>query len=122
MKRTICFILFVFVCVAAFTSCSKITILNSAEAKEKLEKLGYVVTVDVHYGDQVEVYEIDQVTILTADKGDDYIQVYYFTNENDTNTFYDARTNSLTRGVEVAKKNKYSIYRGTEKAVEDFLN
>ncbi|MBR2181283.1 MAG: hypothetical protein IJ949_05265, partial [Oscillospiraceae bacterium] len=80
------------------------------------------VQLDVQYGDMVEIYHIDQVTILTADKGDDYIQVYYFTNQADTDRFYKDRARSLTRGVEVARKNKYSIYRGTQRAVDDFLS
>lgn len=103
-------------------SCSTVTIPNSAEAKEKMEELGYSVKVDVQYGDMVEVYKIKQVTILTADKGDDFIQVYFFTNQEDTDTFYKDRPRSLTRGVEVVRKNKYSIYRGTQAAVDDFLS
>ncbi len=103
------------------TSCATVTIPNSAETKEKMEALGYSVLVDVQYGEKVEVYKIDQITILTADKGDDFIQIYYFTNEEDTETFYKDRARSLTRGVEVARKNKYSIYRGTQGAVDDFL-
>ncbi len=87
-----------------------------------MESLGYYVKVDVQYGDMVAVYKIKQVTILTADKGDDFIQVYFFTNKKDTDTFYKDRARSLTRSVEVARKNKYSIYRGTQKAVDDFLS
>ncbi len=110
-------ILFVPLC-----SCSTVTIPNSAEAKVKMENLGYTVQLDVQYGDMVAVYNIEQVTILTADKGDDFIQVYFFANEEDTDTFYKDRARSLTRSVEVARKNKYSIYRGTKVAVDDFLS
>ena len=105
-----------------FSSCKTVTIPNSAEAKAKMEELGYTVQVDVQYGDVLEVYKIDQVTILTADKGDEFIQVYFFTKKEDTDTFYKDRARSLTRGVEVARKNKYSIYRGTQSAVDDFLS
>jgi hypothetical protein len=103
------------------SSCRAVTIPNSQEAKEKLEALGYTVSLEIQYGDMVKAYEIDQVTILSADKGDDFIQVYYFTNQEDTNTFYEARSASISRNVEVSKKNKYSIYRGSKSSVEDFL-
>lgn len=122
MKRVFAFVFSCILIISVFSSCSTVTILNSAEAKEKMESLGYSVQLDVQYGDMVEIYHIDQVTILTADKGDDYIQVYYFTNQADTDRFYKDRARSLTRGVEVARKNKYSIYRGTQRAVDDFLS
>lgn len=122
MKRLLRFFPLVICLLLLLVSCSTVTIPNSAEAKEKMEALGYSVKVDVQYGDMVEVYEIDQVTILTADKGDDFIQVYFFTNQEDTDTFYKDRPRSLTRGVEVVRKNKYSIYRGTQAAVDDFLS
>ncbi len=121
MKRFLCSVLLILLFVPWISSCSSVTILNSADAKEKMEKLGYFVKVDVQYGEMVEVYQIDQVTILTAEKDDDFIQVYYFTNKEDTNKFYEDRIRSLTRSVEVAKKNKYSIYRGSKNAVNDFL-
>lgn len=122
MKR-FCFIsIFLLMLIPLFASCANVTIPNSAEAKEKMEALGYTVQVDVQYGEMVAVYNIDQVTILTADKGDDFIQVYFFTNQEDTDTFYKDRARSLTRSVEVARKNKYSIYRGTQTAVDDFLS
>lgn len=121
MKKTFCCILLIIFLLPVISSCSTVTILNSADAKDKMEALGYSVKVEVQYGEILEVYKVDQVTILTADKDDDFIQVYYFTNEEDTETFYEDRVRSLTRSVEVAKKNKYSIYRGTQKAVDDFL-
>ncbi len=122
MKRLLRFFPLMICLLLLLGSCSTVTIPNSAEAKEKMEELGYSVKVDVQYGDMVEVYEIEQVTILTADKGDDFIQVYFFTNQEDTDTFYKDRPRSLTRGVEVVRKNKYSIYRGTQAAVDDFLS
>ena len=121
MKKTFCCVLLIIFLLPVISSCSTVTILNSADAKDKMEALGYSVKVEVQYGEILEVYKVDQVTILTADKDDDFIQVYYFTNEEDTETFYEDRVRSLTRSVEVAKKNKYSIYRGTQKAVDDFL-
>ncbi len=122
MKKALCFFFTVIIFCSICTSCATVVIPNSAEAKEKMESLGYSVQVDVQYGDMVSVYNIDQVTILTADKGEDFIQVYFFTNEEDTETFYKDRARSLTRSVEVARKNKYSIYRGTQTAVDDFLS
>ena len=122
MKRVLSCLLLLIVMTPLIASCSTVTIPNSAEAKEKMESLGYSVKVDVQYGEMVAVYKIKQVTILTADKGDDFIQVYFFTNEEDTDTFYKDRARSLTRSVEVARKNKYSIYRGTQAAVDDFLS
>lgn len=122
MKKIIKLSLCVFSFVLLFSSCAKTRILNSKEAAEKLGELGYVVNLDIQYGEDVSSYGIQQLTILSADLGEDYIQVYYFTSEEDTDTFYKAMAKRLTSGVEAVKKNKYSIYRGTEKAVEDFLS
>ena len=122
MKKILSVFLIVLLIAPLCFSCSTVTIPNSAEAKEKMEELGYSVQLNVQYGEMVAVYNIDQVTILTADKGDDFIQVYFFTNKEDTDTFYKDRARSLTRSVEVARKNKYSIYRGTQAAVDDFLS
>lgn len=120
MKRFYSLIL-LFVSLFLLSACATVTIPNSAEAKEKLEALGYTVSLEIQYGDMVKGYGIEQVTILSADKGEDFIQVYYFTNKEDTDTFYEARSASISRNVEVAKKNKYSIYRGSKASVEDFL-
>lgn len=122
MKRLFCVFIIILILIPFCASCTTVTIPNSAEAKEKMEALGYTVQVDVQYGEMVAVYNIDQVTILTADKGEDFIQVYFFTNAEDTDNFYKDRARSLTRSVEVARKNKYSIYRGTQTAVDDFLS
>ena len=122
MKKSVRIFLCAFSFLLLLTSCSKTRILNSEEAAEKLVELGYVVNRDIQYGEDVAFYNISQLTILSADLGEDYIQVYYFTNKEDTETFYKAMAKSLTSGVEVAKKNQYSIYRGTEKAVNDFLS
>ena len=120
MKRLIGLLVAVLM-ITALASCSTVTIPNSAEAQKKLEKLGYVVNVSVQYGDKVSAYNVKQVTKLTADKGDDFVEVYFFTSEEDTNNFYDMKAKSFSSGVEVVKKNTYSIYRGTQKAVDDFL-
>lgn len=114
-------ILSLFLVLILLSSCKAVTIPNSHEAKNKLEELGYTVSLEIQYGDMVKAYGIDQVTILSADKGESFLQVYYFTNKEDTDTFYQARSASLSRNVEIAKKNKYSIYRGSKSAVEDFL-
>lgn len=121
MKRIISLLILAVLVVTAFSSCSTVTIPNSEEAQKKLEKLGYVVNVSVQYGDKVSAYNIKQVTKLSADKGDDFVEVYFFTSEEDTNNFYDMKAKSFSSGVEIVRKNKYSIYRGTQKAVDDFL-
>ncbi len=122
MKRFFGFFLTILLCSLLFSSCAVITIPNSESAEKKLKDLGYSVQLQVLYGDLTSNYHVKQVTILSADKGDEFIQVYFFTNKEDTKTFYSDRSRSLMRGVDVIKKNKYSIYRGTEKAVEDFLS
>lgn len=122
MKKSITLAI-TFICLLSFfSSCATVTIPNSAEAEEKLTSLGYIVQVDIHYGDMVSIYNIEQVTILTADKGEDFIQAYFFTNEVDTETYFEDHETSLSQNVEVVKKNKYSIYRGTQTAVDDFLS
>ena len=103
-------------------ACKTITIPNSSRAKEKLQNMGYSVQVEVTYGEDAARAGIEQVTVLTADRGEDFIQVYFFTNEQDAKTLYRDHAASLTRGVEVVKKNKYSIYRGSQTAVDDFLS
>ena len=106
----------------AFASCKGTVIPTSSEALKKMEDLGYVCSKSIQYGDEVETYGITQVTILTADLGDEYIQVYFFANKEDTDQFFRLKAATLTEGVDIVKKNKYSIYRGTEKAIEDFLS
>ena len=103
------------------SSCALTVIPNSAEAKERMENLGYSVNMFIQYGDDVSMQNITQVTILNASLDDDYLQVYFFANEEDTDTFFEERKNTLGKDTEVIRKNKYSIYRGTEKAVNDFL-
>lgn len=112
----------VFLLICVLSSCSATRILNSKEAAAKMKEIGYNVNVDIKHGEDVISYGIQQVTILSADLDKDFIQVYYFTCEEDTDSFYKAKEKSLTSGVEVVKKNKYSIYRGTESAVDSFLN
>lgn len=122
MKRLSSFLLVLLSLCLLMSSCRTVTIQNSAEAEIKLKELGYNVQREILYGDMTDYYKVDQVTILSADRGDDFVQVYYFTNKEDTETFYSDRARSLMRGVDVVRKNKYSIYRGTEQAVEDFLS
>ena len=116
------FLSFCFVLMLLFSiSCSYTVILNSEEAELRMTEKGYKTTIVVHYGDTAKNFNVQQVTIFDATMDNDFIQVYYFTNEEDTETFYKDRAASLSSGVDVVRKNKYSIYRGTEKAVEDFL-
>lgn len=119
MKKNV--LLLFLICLFFLTSCAKTVIPNSAEAESKMKDLGYTVTVKVHYGEDVKTTGITQMTLLNADKDDAYIQVYYFTNEEDTETFYRQKGSLLSKDVEVLKKNKYSIYRGSKSAVADFL-
>ena len=122
MKRLLYLVALVLSFSLLLSSCALVTIPNSAEAEKKMKDLGYSVQLQVLHGELTVNYKVDQVTILTADKGDDFIQVYFFTKESDTKTFYKDRSRSLMRGVDIIKKNKYSIYRGTTQAVEDFLS
>jgi len=119
-KIVICFLALMCFCFV-FCSCTSVTILNSSEAKLRMEEKGYAVDVSLRNGENAASFQVQQVTILNAQKGDEFLQVYYFTNEEDTETFFNMRANSIMDGVDIAKKNKYSIYRGTEQAVEDFL-
>ena len=122
MKRT-SIILFFLVFALLFSSCGK-TIPNSQEAKEKLQALGYSVKVSLYYGEEAnKLFHVDQITLLDAELDrEQFIQVYFFTNEEDTLAFYREHSGALTSGVEVVKKNKYSIYRGSQQAVSDFLS
>lgn len=105
----------------SFSSCTT-EIPTSTEAKEKMQALGYDVDLSVRYGSDVAVLGIQQVTFLSCDKDDDFLQAYFFTNKEDTDKFYKDNQNSLEYDVEVIHKNRYSIYRGTKAAAEDFLS
>lgn len=118
MKKTLVLVL---ICLSFVLSSCSVTIPSSVEAKEKLEKLGYDVSLKTQFGSEVSDQGITQVTILKANLGDDYICAYFFANEEDTETFYKSREKAFT-SADLSKKNKYSIYRGTQKAVDDFLS
>ena len=122
IKKSIFLVLSIFLMLSSFTSCATITIPSSEEAEAKMNELGYSVVREIQYGQLVASLNIKQVTILTADKEDAFIQVYYFTSEEDTETYFKDHASSLSKDVEVIKKNKYSIYRGSESAVNDFLS
>ena len=122
MKKRIALFLSFLLCIGMFFSCSTVTIPNSEEAEQKMKDLGYSVIREIQYGRMVSSLNIKQVTILSADKGDTFIQVYFFTTEEDTDTYFKDHESSLSKNVEVVKKNKFSIYRGSESAVEDFLS
>ncbi len=120
MKRIITVLILLITVLMA--SCSKVAIPNSSQAEEKLENLGYNVTIKVFYGEDAAVVGVTQMTQLTAEKDGDYFQAYFFANEEDTDTFYSAKATSLSKDVDVLKKNKYSIYRGSKSAEADFLS
>lgn len=120
MKKISCFTLIVLM-LFSLVSCTT-SIPNSAEAKEKMEALGYDVELSVQYGKAVTGVGVQQITFLFCDKGEDFLQAYFFTNEEDTKKFYKDNCLSLESDVEVIKKNRYSIYRGTKVAAEDFLS
>jgi len=121
MKRIIISAISIFCLLLIFTSCSKTVILNSAEAKAMMDEKGYSTTITIHVAEEAAKFKVEQITIFYASKGDDFIQVYYFTNEEDTEQFYKDRAASIGASVDVVRKNKYSVYRGTEQAVADFL-
>ena len=116
------FLIFVFICFSFVLSACSVTIPNSVEATEKLEKLGYTVSLTTQFGSEVSDQGITQVTILKANLNDEYIYAYFFANEEDTDTFYSQREKAFASKDEISKKNKYSIYRGTKTAVDDFLS
>jgi hypothetical protein len=122
MKKLLALLLSFLLLFGMLVSCSAVTIPNSEEAEQKMKGLGYSVIREIQYGQMVSTLNIKQVTILSADKGDTFIQVYYFTSEEDTDTYFKDHESSLSKNVEVVKKNKFSIYRGSESAVEDFLS
>lgn len=114
-------ILFVLTILFSSSSCTT-TIPNSAEAKEKMEAHGYETKIEVLYGEAVSALGIQQITFLFCDKEDDFLQVYFFANKEDTDKYYKDYQSSLESDVEVIRKNRYSIYRGTKAAADDFLS
>jgi len=119
-KRLLCFLLVIATLI--LSSCTTV-IPNSTEAKAKLEALGYSVDLVVEEGENSEVYgKITQITTLSAIKDRNFLCVYFFANEEDTNTFYQDHIYSINSDAEVVRKNKYSIYKGSRQAVEDFLS
>lgn len=122
MKRKLILFLVLLLSLSILSSCTSVTIPGSEEAEKKMQDLGYSVIREIQYGQMVSSLNIKQVTILTADKGDAFIQVYYFTSEEDTDTYFKDHEGSISKDVEVVKKNKFSIYRGSESAVADFLS
>ena len=103
------------------TSCTT-RIPNSEEAKTRMEFRGYTTSLSHILGYEAELLHVRQVTVLTAQKEGEYLQVYFFANEEDTNTFYEENRKAILYDIPVVEKNRYSIYRGTENAVNDFLN
>lgn len=122
MKRLFSIILLLMTVLLSFTSCKTVTIPNSKEAREKMEKLGYSVVVSTYVGEEAKVHGVKQITILAARKDNQFVQVYYFTDEEDTDAYFALRGNGISSGVEVVRKNKYSIYRGDQACIDDFLS
>ncbi len=118
-KRLICIL--VLLSALLCCSCSRVRIPNSAEAKERLTNLGYSVDVTYYASEKAAIHEVEQLTMLYAKKGDAFIQVYFFKNPEDTKIFYDDNSSAICKNAEVISKNRYSIYRGHESAVNDFL-
>ena len=121
MKRIMSLFLCVIIAVSV-SGCAKTVIPNSVEAKKKMEELGYVTSLSIQTEKEVVVFDVKQITSLTAEKNGDFLEVYYFTSEEDTEKFYEIRSHTLRSNVEVIKKNRYSVYRGTKQAVQDFLS
>ncbi len=122
MKRRFFLFVILLLSLSMLFSCASVTVPNSEDAEKKMKDLGYSVIREIQYGPMVSSLNIEQVTILTADKEDTFIQVYYFTSKKDTDTYFKDHESSISKDVEVVKKNKYSIYRGSESAVNDFLS
>ena len=120
MKRLL-LIFFAILFLFLLCSCTK-NIPTSEEAEIKMKNLGYDVERSIQYGESIEGLGIQQVTFVFCDKGEDFLQAYFFASEEDTETFYEKSRTSLEMDVAVIAKNRYSIYRGTKKAVEDFLS
>ncbi len=114
-------ILLILIMLVSMPSCTT-TIPNSADGKEKMEALGYETEIYVQHGEAVSALGIQQVTFLFCDKEDDFLQAYFFASKEDTDKYYKENQRSLESDVEVIRKNRYSIYRGTKAAAEDFLS
>ena len=96
---------------------------NSEDAKAKLEEKGYAVDLIVLDPEDQEKEGAEQVVMLNAytQDGETALQVYFFTNAQATNDFFEEKSVSLRSDVEEFHKYKYSICRGTHQAVQDFL-
>ena len=121
MKKTLVFLLAVLFVLPFLFGCG-VTVPTSQEAKEKLEGMGYEVTLDLMDEAALEGYEKKQVVILNADKDGEFaLQAYYFQTKADTDRFMAEKGGLLRKNVEAFHKFGYSICRGTEEAVEALL-
>ena len=115
-------ILAVFFAAVLFLCSCSVVMPGSDEAKLKLENAGYEVERVLVTGVDAQEQGIQQMVQLNVYEEDTLVlQIYYFSNEEDADHFYDEHRDSLMRGQEVFKKNKYSIYRGTVRARDALL-
>ena len=121
MKKALVLILAVLVVLPVLAGCGA-TVPTSREAKEKLEALGYTVTVELLDESVLGGYDKKQVAVLNAEKDGEFaLQAYYFQTRGDTDRFMEEHAGLLRKNVEAFHKFGYSICRGTEEAVEALL-
>lgn len=100
------------------TSCATYKIGTSSESLDKMKSLGYTAETVVFSSDTY--LPIQQLTVLKAIKGSDFINVYFFTNESDCELYFETYRDGLTSNVERCEVHRYIIVRGTQTAVNDF--
>ena len=120
MKKGVLSILVILACVFLLTGCVT-RVPNSEAAKAKLEQAGYSVSVGPFNGEAYKEFTDGQVIHLHAEKGDAFLEAYFFRSREDTDLFYEKHGISLRSGVEAYHKFGYVICRGSASAVEDFL-
>ena len=121
MKKTLFCLLLLALCLAVLSGCV-VRIPTSADAKEKMEKAGYAVTLDRLELLDVNGYDDDQLVKLTADQdGEIVLEAYFFRNKKDAELFFKNRQRDLRSNVEAFHKFDHVICRGTASAMEDFL-
>ena len=121
MKKTLFCLLLLALCLAVLSGCV-VRIPTSADAKEKMEKAGYAVTLDRLELLDMNGYDDDQLVKLTADQdGEIVLEAYFFRNKKDAELFFKNRQRDLRSNVEAFHKFDHVICRGTASAMEDFL-
>ena len=77
---------------------------------------------DLLKGEAAKEINVKQMTVLNVYQENILVlQVYYFTDPEDTDRFFSDHKNNLRRDQEVFEKFQYTILRGTLSARDDFL-